>query len=247
LKQTADRSSAGQWDIPACETLITELWTLRKAMLEQQARLKPVLSQLSPTQRPSAINLAHYLALRHFDLRPLQQRLSRIGVSSLGRAETHVMANLDKVLGILHRLAGRPWVPHQEDEPTGFHSGEALLARHAEALFGAPPAARRFRIMVTLLIQAAHDTALIETLIAAGMDIARINRAHDGAAAWSAMAGSVRQAARSAGRVVRVLMDMGGPKLRTGEIDGGTRVLKIKPARDELGRVTAPGRLTLRQ
>jgi len=77
--------------------------------------------------------------------------------------------------------------------------------------------------------------------------IARINRAHDGAAAWSAMAGSVRQAARSAGRVVRVLMDMGGPKLRTGEIDGGTRVLKIKPARDELGRVTAPGRLTLRQ
>ncbi len=246
MKKSIDRSPAAPWDIPTCEALISELWMLRKAMLEQQARMQSALSQLDPKQQPSAVNLAHYLALRRFDLRPLQQRLSRIGVSSLGRAETHVMANLDKVLGILHRLAGRDWAPHQEDEPSGIHSGEKLLARHAEALFGAPPAARRVRIMVTLPSEAAHDKALVEALVASGMDIARINCAHDDAAAWSAMAGSVRQAARSAGRAVRVLMDLGGPKLRTGEFEGGVCVLKIKPERDELGRVTAPGRLTLR-
>ena len=78
------------------------------------------------------------------------------------------------------------------------------------------------------------------------MDVARINCAHDDAAAWVAMASSVRQAARRAGRPVRVLMDLGGPKLRTGPIGGGAAVVKLKPRRDDFGRVTAPARLGLR-
>jgi|GEM_PF-5946009 len=154
------------------------------------------------------------------------------------------MANLDKVLGILHRLAGRPWQPLKEDKPSGSHSREALLAQPAAARSGAPPATRQVRIMVRLPGEAAHDTARIGSLVASGMDIARINCARDDAAAWSAMAGSVRQVARNAGRNVRVRMDLGGPKLRAGEFDGGVRVPKIKPERDELGRVTAPGRPT---
>lgn len=234
------------WDTRACEDLIAELWQLRQAMREHEAQLAPLLARLDPAQRPSAINLAHYLAMRRVDLRRLQQRLSWIGVSSLGRAESHVMASLDKVLGILHRLAGRDWTPHQADEPTGAHSGSDRLARHAEALFGAAPAERRVRIMVTLPSEAAHDTALVQSLVDSGMDIARINCAHDEAAAWAAMSGQVRHAARKAGRSVRVLMDLGGPKLRTGDIEGGTAVIKIRPERDELGRILGPGRLALR-
>ena len=34
----------------------------------------------------SACNLAHYLAMRQFDLRHLQDRLAQAGLSSLGRA-----------------------------------------------------------------------------------------------------------------------------------------------------------------
>ena len=40
----------------------------------------------------SACNLAHYLAMRQFDLRHLQDRLAQAGLSSLGRAEASVLS-----------------------------------------------------------------------------------------------------------------------------------------------------------
>lgn len=236
---------AGGWDPVEGAALIDALWKLRADMLDRQARLAPWLADIDPAQRPSAINLAHYLALRHVELRDLQERLARIGVSSLGRAETHVLANVDKVLGILHRLSGRPWTSLAAEEPIGFVGGGALLAHHAQALFGPPPAERSVRIMVTLPGSAAHDDALVEGLVAAGMDIARINCAHDDGAAWRAMAASVRAAARSAGRPVRVLMDLGGPKLRTGAIADAPAVFKLKPGRDDCGRVLTPASVRL--
>ena len=240
-----DTTPPGGWDAAEGKALIDLLWSLRAAMLESEQRLGPRLEQLAPAQRPSAINLAHYLAMRHLDLRQLQERLARIGVSSLGRAETHVLANVDKVLGILHRLGNQPWQSLSAEEPVGFMGGGALLAQHAQALFGAPPDGRGVRIMVTLPSSAAHDDALIATLVAAGMDIARINCAHDDAAAWIAMAKRVRHEARLAERPVRVLMDLAGPKLRTGAIADAPAVLKLKPERDDFGRVLAPVRLRL--
>lgn len=228
------------------EALIDELWSLRKAMLECARRLKPWLREVDPAHRPSAVNLAHYLAMRHVDLRGLQQRLARMGVSSLGRAETHVLANVDKVLGILHRIAGRPWTSLAQEEPTGFMRGSALLAQHAQSLFGAAPPERGVRIMVTLPSEAAHDESLIEGLLRAGMDIARINCAHDSAADWVAMADSVRRSAHRVHRPVSILMDLGGPKLRTGAVTDAPAVVKIKPTRDIFGRVAANARLGLR-
>lgn len=234
------------WDDAGCESLIESLWTLRKALLQAQARQEPMLRGLDAAHRPSAVNLVHYLALRQIDLRTLQDRLARMGISSLGRAETHVLANVDKALGILHRIAGRPWAPLSRDEPVGYTRGAALLAQHAQSLFGAAPAQRGVRIMVTLPSEAAHDAALVTGLVAAGMDVARINCAHDGATEWAAMAVAVRAAAAKAGRPVRVLMDIAGPKLRTGPIAGGPAVLKIRPRRDAFGRCTAPARFTLK-
>jgi pyruvate kinase len=242
----AAHASDTAWDEQACQALIDELWKLRRSMLEHEARLAPWLRGVDPRHADSAANLAHYLALRRFDMRRLQERLAGIGVSSLGRAEAHVLANLDKVLGILHRLAGREWKPKTADEPAGRRRGRALLDAHAQALFGAAPPQRGVRIMVTLPSEAALDETLIDALVAAGMDIARINCAHDSAEQWVAMAQQVRRCARRAGRSVRVLMDLAGPKLRTGPIDSGPAVLKIKPRRDAFGAVTAPAIVGLR-
>jgi pyruvate kinase len=100
--------------------------------------------------------------------------------------------------------------------------------------------------MVTLPTEAATDAALVASLVDAGMDVARINCAHDDAATWEAMAAQVRSAALAARRPVRVLMDLGGPKLRTGAIEPGPAILKLKPKRDPTGRVIAPARLGLR-
>ncbi|MBK6714719.1 MAG: pyruvate kinase [Burkholderiales bacterium] len=234
------------WAPQDCTALIDLLLELRQDMLAQEALLAPQIEAVAPTHRASARNFAHYLALRRGDRRALQEQLAALGLSSLGRSEAAVLANLDKVLGLLHRLAGRPWQDHSAGEPIGLHGGQRLLQAHSNALLGAAPAGRSVRIMVTLPSEAASDPALLRRLVDAGMDIARINCAHDEAPAWTAMAAGVRAAAQAAGRPVRVLMDLGGPKLRTGPIAAGPAVLKLQPRRDSFGRVIAPVTLGLR-
>ncbi len=243
---SADASTGSLWDPGACRSLIAELSTLRAALLQREAALSATLSRVDSSYLASARNLVHYLELRRVDLRPLQEKLARLGISSLGRSESHVLANVDKALGILHRLAGLDWRGHAQDEPAGINTSRSLLDRHTQALLGAPPAGRRVRIMVTLSSEAATDYGLVKKLVAAGMDVARINCAHDAAADWRAMAAFVRRAAHAAGRPVRILMDLGGPKLRTESLPPGPTVLKLRPKRDELGRVVEPARLGLR-
>jgi pyruvate kinase len=85
-------------------------------------------------------------------------------------------------------------------------------------MFGAPRDGRQIRIMVTLPAEAATDLSLVRTLVERGMDCARINCAHDGVGAWAAMVEHVRRAARAGGRPCTVLMDLGGPKVRTGAV-----------------------------
>jgi len=53
----------------------------------------------------------------------------------------------------------------------------------------------------------------------------------------------LRRAERETGRSCRVLVDLGGPKLRTGRIEGGARVARWKPARDVRGHVVSPARI----
>ena len=216
--------------------LMRELQAIRDAMLAAEARLLAGRAAAGASER----NLAHYLAFRRHDHRGLQQRLADLGLSSLGRAEPHVLANVDKVLHLLRGPDG-----HGAAAPSGYRRGQALQQQHVQALFGPPPVGRRTHIMVTLPSEAATDTALIPALVRAGMDVARINCAHDDAEAWIGMAARVRDAAAAAGRTVRVLMDLAGPKLRTGPIKPGPAVLKLKPERDDFGAVTAPAELLL--
>ena len=234
------------WDEAECRDVIARLWALRTAMQANESRLAVWLRGADATWQASARNLAHYLALRQDDQRELQAWPTHAGVSSLGRAESHAMANLDKVLGILHRLSGQPWAPHDRDEAIGIRSSHKLLEHHTAELLGPAPEERSVRIMVTLPSEAASDFALVRQLVASGMDIARINCAHDGADEWKAMASRVRRAARAAGRPVRILMDLGGPKLRTGTLAQGPAVLKLRPERDEFGRVQEPALVGLR-
>ena len=245
-KQREEQRESDAWDEAGCKALIEQLWSLRKSMLENEAKLEHWLGTVDPSYKASARNLAHYLALRQHDRRPLQEQLARIGLSSLGRAESHVLANLDKVLGILHRLTGQPWETHSKDEPAGIQTSRKLIERHTADLLGAAPAARAVRIMVTLPSEAASDFGLVRRLVISGMDIARINCAHDAFEEWKSMAAHVRRAAKATGRSVKILMDLGGPKLRTGQISPGNAVLKVRPQRDELGRVRAPARVGLR-
>ena len=233
------------WNTALCLQLLEQLWALRQAMLDSETRYAKAIAEVGVHQRASARNLIHYLALRATDQRELQESLGRLGVSSLGRAESAVLANVNKVIGILHQLTGQPWQDHSHEEPGGSGTGRQLLQNHTELLLGPVVRDRQVRIMVKLPSEAAGDYGLVRRLVHAGMDVARINCAHDDAQAWAAMAHAVRRAAKGAQREVKILMDLGGPKIRTGGITPGPQVLKQKPQRDAWGHAQSPSRLHL--
>ena len=163
----------------------------------------------------SARNLVHYLALRRRDLRPLQERLARLGFSSLGRCEAHALSSIDAVIHLLARVLGTPVALSPSAGSPDFEQGPSLLDANANALFGPSPTGRATRIMVTLATEAAVDPGLAKQLIEAGTDAVRINCAHDDEATWAAMVKNVQSAARAQGRTCAIHFDLGGPKLRT--------------------------------
>lgn len=226
--------------------LIHELSAIRQRMLELEALGLRKTGEVHPTYMQSARNLFHYLALRSHEMRPIQERLSALGLSSLGRTESHVLTSVNKVLAALHRMAQIPATEPISPPPIiGFDEGRVLLEQHTEALLGPPPAKRTARIMVTMPTGAANDPVLIEQLLANGMDCMRINCAHDDASAWKRMIEHLRHAEQSLGRRCRVLMDLAGPKLRTGPIESGIQVIKWSPRRNPLGKVVSPARIWL--
>jgi pyruvate kinase len=223
------------------DKLALEVQELRQELVASEAELASVLDDVHPDNRASARNLVHYLALRRYDLRALQLGLARVGLSSLGRSEPHVLVTLDRILGML-ALARDAEANASSPAPVGFREGEAILAANADRLLGPAHPHRNVRIVVTLPAEAATDPTIADDLVAAGMDCARINCARDDATAWTAMADHVRGAARAHGRECRILVDLSGPKLRTGAIAGGaSRLLLSKDDCFELVMETGQG------
>lgn len=79
----------------------------------------------------------------------------------------------------------------------------------------------------------------IEGMIAAGADILRLNFSHGTHATHAETFARIRAAARQAGRPVAIMQDLGGPKIRTGALDGGVP-LTLTPG-DVLRIATGPG------
>jgi pyruvate kinase len=226
--------------------LLDRLTELRADLVAAERDRWEPISSFEPDRRASASNLIHYMALRRSDLRELQDLLARYGFSSLGRAEAHVLWTVDAVLTLLRRIvgAGGPAgeTPRADLSP---ERAAELLERNTFDLLGAEPAGRRVHVMVTVPSEAATEYAVVRDLLAAGMDCMRINCAHDGVAAWSAMIAHLRRAEVEVGRACRVLMDLTGPRLRTGPVEPGPEVVRARVETDELGRVVRPARIWL--
>ena len=225
------------------DKLIKRLSEIRLALSQSESVFESRDDCIDSTYLKSAHNLAHYIALRHYDIRPMQEELAELGLSSLGRAEAHVMATLDAVLTAIHGLAGRTWqhLPRALDFP----EGNRLLREHTETLLGPSPPNRAVRIMVTMPSEAASDYHLVRELVARGMDCMRINCSYDSRSAWVAMAEHLKRAKRELGKNCRLSMDLAGPKLRVGPMEAGPEVIKIRPKRDATGTVLKPARICL--
>jgi pyruvate kinase len=220
-----------------------ELTQLRARVASgQQALLRawrPVLTGAEAAR--DAANLAAYIAFRREDLRSLQQQLSELGLSSLGRCEGHVTSTLESVAQALEALAGlSPAESALRQTGRGNRQGDKRLKQNTQGLLGKEPKQRRTRIMVTLPTAAAGEMRFVRDLIERGMDIARINCAHDDVATWQAMIDNVRAAATASGRSCLIHMDLAGPKLRTDEMAATPGRLRLKPKRNEQGDTRAP-------
>jgi pyruvate kinase len=197
--------------------LRSRLGALREELLRVADGWRPWVEQRDANRDASARNLLQYLALRKHDLRELQDPLITLGLTSLGHSEGHVQASVDAVVDALRALELSPPAP-RSSPPIGFTGSRRLLATRTSDLLGAPPCGRPTRIMVTMPTEAAHERELVRQMLAAGMDCARINCAHDTAPEWHAILENVRHAAEETRRKVPVVVDLPGPKLRTGAL-----------------------------
>jgi pyruvate kinase len=221
--------------------LLREVQSLRVAIRKTQKQCmglwRPHIRQRSFLS--SASNLAAYLGLRRHDLRHLQSRLANLGLSSLGCSEAHVIASLDAIVHLLKIISGKSLsAENLTRASTTMACAENFIKRHTNRLFGLPPTHRWARIMVTFPSEAASDYLFVRELVLRGMDCARINCAHDDQATWQRMVEFVRQAEQETGRSCKILMDLAGPKLRTGPVTPGPAVIHLKPKRDLRGNFT---------
>jgi pyruvate kinase len=177
-------------------------------------------------------------------LRPLQEQLASFGLSSLGRAESQVAANIDAVQRALCCMARRPFNDLKHDR-SEFAIGKRLLENNTVALLGPTPSERTVRIMVTMPSEAASDYA--RPKFAQWRNELHVHQRgpdHEDAC-LAHMVQNLRRARREIGQPCSVLMDLPGPKLRTGPTEVVPGVIKLRPKRDRYGKVIGPAKIWL--
>ena len=224
-------------------TLLAELKELRSSCLAMEKEFGASIADACSQSQRSVQNLLHYLALRKHDLRDLQSRLAALGLSSLGRSESSALAAVESVIAVVETLAAEKL---SERSPcVEFNAGSAILTAQADQLLGTAPKGRAVRIMVTMGTEAAGSYELVKELVEAGMDVMRVNCAHDSASEWERMIDHMRRANTELGKHCRVVMDLAGPKLRTGPVHRGHHVVRWRVERNALGAACKPARIAI--
>jgi len=223
--------------IPEVKNALLQLET---DMLTATSLYKQQLGLTHPAFRPSAENLLHYLTLRKNDLRPVQEALHNLGLSSLSNSESHT---LFQVRAVLQWLRGAAELPDFDIVDPG--SAKKKIEEKSIRLFGqkeevnAGLPERLPYIMVTM-DSASADLDQMCRFLAEGMTVARINCAHDDEDTWAEMIKTLKKAMATTGKPCRIYMDLAGPKLRTGlpgkgrekgkiHLKDGQKVLLVEP------------------
>ncbi len=202
------------------------------------------IEKVHPEFRQSAINLVHYISLRTQDISDLQDDLGDLSISRLGKAESHVMASMLSIRNIILRLLNKK-EKKDNKKVVSIKKGKKYISRHTSALLGKKIKGSRTRIMVTLPTDSAEDKYYISDLVKSGMNAARVNCAHDDTVVWKKMIDNIYAAKKKSGRNVKVCMDLGGPKLRTGSMIPGPKLIHLQPERNTYGKITNPADVVL--
>ncbi|KIM09025.1 MAG: hypothetical protein KU38_09320 [Sulfurovum sp. FS08-3] len=199
------------------ERLLEELLKLKNEILLQRDEEQTHLWQN---------NLSDYVNLRNFNLTAIQEELTSIGLSSLGRSQTCVMSSIHQNIKILEQLLGKPSSLDEHDY-LDFKSAKKIL-KHNAKIFGTSDGEHyKTKVMVTLPSEAAQSNELIKDLIAQDVSVLRINTAHDDLGAWIKMALFIKEQNQKQNKDTKIYVDLAGPKNRTGEFEKNFTPFKI--------------------
>lgn len=193
-------------------------------MLAFETKAAKLIESVHPEQRRSATNLIHYLALRRTDLRDVQDALHDIGLSSLASSESHAMRQVQVLMQWLD-------INFSKETLSEFDAaaGTQLIRHRANNLFGKKKEDSTIpHLMVTFDSGLANDYKAVKALLKAGMNIARINCAHDAPDKWLKMIENVRRATHTTGHRCKIYLDLAGPKIRTTLLGKGRHKDQLK-------------------
>ena len=117
--------------------IVTELEQIRQSCLSAEREFAETIAKACTQSKASVRNLLHYLAFRKYDLRELQPKLASMGLSSLGRAESSILAGIEAVIAMLESLSGS--TPIAFSHSNDFETGPAKLRDNADQLLGPSP------------------------------------------------------------------------------------------------------------
>ncbi|WP_295064439.1 pyruvate kinase [Sulfuricurvum sp.] len=176
----------------------------------------------------SLLNLNHYMLLRQEDRTDLQEKLFMLSLSSLGRSYAHVAASIDTLYDQLSSSLGNEEISEAlmaEFRHLSIADAISIASKNSKALFGGKASSKLSKqitaVMVTLPSHAAeNDGLLIRQLADSGVNVFRINTAHDDSAVWRSMAEVIAaiNTQRDREEKIKIFIDLAGPKIRTGTI-----------------------------
>lgn len=197
----------------------------------------------------SARNLIHYLALRCLDLEQLKEDLSCTSLLNLESINSYILASLTAGIQLLDNqksssLNTQESILYQEEN--GNFMIQALgkkLSANKELLLGPLRHNQTNHIMVTVGQEASESE--ISDILKAGASIIRINCAHGNPSIWSEIIRRVKTSSQMLEMPCQILMDLAGPKLRTGNLKPGPCIIKISPKKNATGNVILPSQVWL--
>jgi len=189
--------------------ILSELKQVKKIILEKEKVFEPLLESIHANHLINSRNLLHYLILRTMDIKSLQNGLHAYGLSSLSISESHIMGQINAILQVLTRRK------INEEAVSTYEYARQSVNQKINGLFG-PKASKKHRhIMVTMDSKWLNHKEKFEALLNAGMNIARINCAHDESDIWLKFVENIRLATTATGIPCKIYMDLAGPKIRT--------------------------------
>ena len=228
------------FDRDKLQEILVVLDSVIDRMSEFEQRYKTQLENVHPNYFHSAKNLVHYLAMRSFNMNVFQDKLEDLGLPIAMECQNNILFSVLNFRTVINSLMNNELSDDQHEYITN-KKVKKIVKKNHKAVFGKVRNKRKTAIMVTQPSEAANHKNFTKSLLKQGMDCARINCAHDDEIIWNQIIDNIK----ANDKRCKIMMDLGGPKLRTGPMKPGPKVIHIKPHKNKLGQVTDPARIWL--